>query len=139
MDAKMSNPHAVDIDCHHEDYFELIKQYLLAQAALLNDTLKECDVASAAQRMQICKQFGCAIGALFDQKWIKVNDRQYFPMLMFSEKFLAGDLSLQQVGAVLGPNKVDDLLPLGIWAGRTLFDEFAEELPVDAIGLVGDS
>ena len=127
----------ISINTGEEDYFELLKQYLVMQAAMLNDCLKDCGVANTNQRRTICQTFGSSIGALFDQKWISVRGRKYYPLLMFSKQFVTEDTRLDAVGPVLGPDKVDDFSPLGVWAGRVLFEELNEEPKEDTMGVVG--
>src|SRR5262245_54751857 len=120
----------------HKDYSHLMNQYLLVQAWSLNNVLKGCGVSSASQRRDICAQFGLSMGQLFDSEWLRVKDKKYFPLLMFSERFLSSRRTIDQVGALLGPNKLDEFHPLGIEAATVLFRDQNESIDQKSVGPV---
>jgi hypothetical protein len=126
----------VTVERNHEDYFHLMNQYLLVQAWALNNTLKDCGVDDAEQRERICAQFGMSIGELFDSEWLRVNGKRYFPLLMFSEQFLTNRRSLDQIGRVLGPNKMDEFHPLAVDAATVLFRDQNEIIDEQSVGRV---
>ena len=123
----------------HRDYFHLMNQYLLVQAWALNNVLKGCGVNSSSQREEICAQFGVSMGQLFDSEWLRVNGKQYFPLLMFSERFLTHSRTFEQLGALLGPNKLDEFHPLAVDAATILFGDQNEVIDEQSVGSVEPS
>jgi hypothetical protein len=123
------------VERDNDDYFQLMNQYLLVQAWALNNTLIACGVQDREQRERICAQFGLSMGQLFDSEWLRVNGRRYFPLLMFSEKFLTPQRSLDQLGKILGPDKLDEFHPLAVDAATMLFRQ-NESINDESVGVV---
>jgi hypothetical protein len=121
---------------NHNDYFHLMNQYLLVQAWALNNVLKGCGISSASQRKEICAQFGLSMGELFDSEWLRVNGKRYFPLLIFSERFLTHRRTIDQLGALLGPNKLDEFHPLAVDAATVLFGDQNESIDEQSVGRV---
>jgi hypothetical protein len=124
----------VTVERGNDDYFQLMNHYLLVQAWALNNTLKDCGVGDPQQRERICAQFGLSMGQLFDSEWLRVNGKRYFPLLIFSEKFLTPRRSLDQIGYVLGPDKIDEFHPLAVDAATVLFRDQNETINVQSVG-----
>jgi hypothetical protein len=116
----MAKQEQVTIERNNDDYFALMNQYLLVQAWALNNTLKDCGVGDAQQRQRICAQFGLSMGELFDSEWLRVNGTPR--------------RSLNQIGNVLGPNKMDEFHPLAVDAATLLFRDQNEAIDEQIVG-----
>lgn len=120
-----------------ETYFHLTNAFLEVQAATLNDTLKECGMRDAKKRQEICEVFGLAMGEIYDYHWLCSKGKKYYPLLMFSEKFLTSENKLSDIGKIQGSPKTDEFHPLGVDAATVYFEDKNQKLGLKEYGIVG--
>jgi len=113
-----------------EIYFTLMNAFLTVQVSKLNACLIDGGIADPELRERICAEFGLAVGDFFDSGWMEVQGKKYYPLLMFSEKFLTSAKSLLDLGVIQASPKTDEFHPLAVDAATQFFREFQENLNV---------
>jgi hypothetical protein len=121
-----------------DTYWQLGCSFVEIQTMELNDALIHCGVADADLRKRICQRFGFGMGNFLDQYWLWIEDRTYYPLLMFSESFLDVGDPVDELGLVQLRSPDFEFHGVADDTAEEFFTKQGEKLRRATIGCVGE-
>jgi hypothetical protein len=126
----------VKYECDEGEYLRAARGFVRAMVAEINETLIENRI-SKSKRREICTSFVYSLCNTFDQRWVRIEGKTYYPLLAFTKKFYNIGDTLDSVAPIQMP---DHSVPFYEVLGDEtdwLFDDCGGKSPPDILGNVG--
>ena len=119
-----------------DDYEEIAMTFQRVLVMEVDDALRSAGIKDVEKRKAVCEHVSFGFGNFLDQYWFRVNGKQYYPLLCFSETFLNTDTDVNDLGTVYAPSPS---FAYHEYSGGDVEAHFAKK-PDDPleVGLVGD-